>query len=129
MLTDFCSSPTKEHWIAVKRILRYLKGTPNYGLTYSSNVDTDGPLIGYSDANWAGVVNDCKSTSGYFFIMSGAAVSWKSQKQTCVLDTTIELQYCPTRDMIADILTKGLTYDKFSRLSTLSGVKEQSDLK
>ena len=84
MLTDFCSSPTKEHWIAVKRILRYLKGTPNYGLTYSSNVDTDGPLIGYSDANWAGVVNDCKSTSGYFFIMSGAAVSWKSQKKTNV---------------------------------------------
>ena len=55
----FCSSPTKEHWIAVKRILRYLKGTPNYGLTYSSNVDTDGPLIRYSDANWAGDVNDC----------------------------------------------------------------------
>ena len=193
----FCSSPTKEHWIAVKRILRYLKGTPNYGLAYSSNVDTDGPLIGYSDADWAGDVNDCKSTSGYFFIMSGAAVSWKSQKQTCValstaeaeyialaaatqeatwmrqlledlhsgqieptvicednqsaiciaqnpqyhnrtkhidikyhyvrekvLDTTIELQYCPTRDMIADILTKGLTYDKFSRLRMLSGVKE-----
>ena len=46
-----------------------------------------------------------------------------------VLDTTIELRYCPTRDMIADILTKGLTYDKFSRLRTLSGVKEQSDFK
>ena len=198
----FCSSPTKEHWTAVKRILRYLKGTPNYGLTYSRNVNTDGTLIGYSDADWAGDANDRKSTSGYFFMMSGAAVSWKSQKQTCValstaeaeyialaaatqeatwmrqlledlhngqieptvtcednqfaisiaqnpqyhkrtkhidikyhyvrekvLDTTIKLRYCPTSDMIADILTKGLTYDKFSRLRALSGVKEQSDFK
>ena len=46
-----------------------------------------------------------------------------------VIDTTIELQYCPTSDIIADILTKGLTYDKFSRLRALSGVKEQSDFK
>ena len=65
----FCSSPTKEHWTAVKRI-RYLKGTPNYSLTYSRNIDTDGTLIGYSDADWAGDANDRKSTSGYFF-MSG----------------------------------------------------------
>ena len=46
-----------------------------------------------------------------------------------VLDTTIELWYCPTSDMLADILTKGLTYDKFSRLHALSGVKEQSNFK
>ena len=46
-----------------------------------------------------------------------------------VVDTTIELQYCPTSDMIADILTKGLTYDKFSRFRALSGVKKQSDFK
>ena len=46
-----------------------------------------------------------------------------------VLDTTIELRYCPTSDMLADILTEGLMYNKFSRLCALSGVKEQSDFK
>ena len=75
----FCSSPSKEHWTAVKRILRYLKGTSNYGLSYLRN-DNNDTLVGYSDADWAGDVNDCKSTSGYLFMMSGAAVSWKSQK-------------------------------------------------
>ena len=66
-----CSSPTKEHWTVVKHILRYLKGTSNYGLSYSRNDDTD-TLIGYSDADWAGDVNDRKSTSGYLFMVSGA---------------------------------------------------------
>ena len=77
---NFCSSPTKEHWTAVKRNLRYLKGTPNYGLSYSRNDDINGALIGYSDADWAGDVNDRKSTSGYLFMMSGAAISWKNLK-------------------------------------------------
>lgn len=80
----FCSNPTTELWTAVKRILRYLKGTPTYGLMYTTSGDTSGILIGYSDADWADDVNDRKSTSGYLFMMSGAAVSWKSQKQTCV---------------------------------------------
>ena len=47
----------------------------------------------YSDANWAGDTNNRKSTSGYFFMMSGAAVSWKSQKQTCVALSTAEAEY------------------------------------
>lgn len=71
----FYSCPTKEHWTALKRILRYTKGMSNYGLTYLRNDDIDGVFIRYSDANWAGYVNNCKSTSGYLFMMSGAAVS------------------------------------------------------
>ena len=44
-----------------------------------------------------------------------------------VLNSTIELKYCHTSEMIADNLTKGLTYDKFIWLREMSGVKEQSD--
>ena len=89
----FCSSPTKEHWTAVKCIFRYLKGTYNYGLLYSPNADNDGTMIGYSDTDWAGDMNDRKSTSGYLCMMSGAAVSWKSRKQTCVALSTAEAEY------------------------------------
>ena len=59
MLPD---SPTKEQWVAVKRILRYLKGTIDYGLMYSKNGKNDKMITRYSDADWAGDVNDKKST-------------------------------------------------------------------
>ena len=87
----FCAKPTKEHWIAVKRILRYLKGTTNYGLLYRK--DAADTVTGYSDADWAGDVGDRKSTSGYVFIQGGAAVSWKSSKQSCVALSTAEAEY------------------------------------
>lgn len=90
----FCSNLTTEHWVAVKRILRYLKGTISYGLEYSMNEEDDENILsGYSDADWAGDANDQKSTSGYLFLMSGAAISWKSKKQTCIALSTAEAKY------------------------------------
>ena len=87
----FCSKPTKEHWVAVKRILRYLKGTSNYGICY--NGDTEGEVVGFSDSDWAGDISDRKSTSGFVFIQAGGAISWKSSKQTCVALSTAEAEY------------------------------------
>ena len=87
----FCSKPTKQHWTAVKRIMRYLRGTQNYGILYTRDCVTD--VEGYSDADWAGDVNDRKSTSGYVFTISGGAVSWKSKKQTSVALSTAETEY------------------------------------
>ena len=49
--------------------------------------------IGYTDTDWAGDVDDCKSTSGYIFLLCGGAVSWKSQKQRCVALSTAEADY------------------------------------
>ena len=90
-VAKFCSKPSKEHWVAVKRIMRYLKGTLNYGLLYKKNkLNT---CVGYSDADWAGDVNDRKSTSGYIFQVGGTAVSWKSQKQSCTALSTAEAEY------------------------------------
>ena len=90
-VTRFCAKPTVEHWTAVKRILRYLKGTSNLGLLYRE--DTPAEITGYSDADWAGDVGDRKSTSGYVFLLGGAAISWKSSKQTCVALSTAEAEY------------------------------------
>ena len=77
-VAKFCAQPTKQHWIAVKRIMRYLKGTVKLGLLYSK--DGSRKCIGYSDADWAGDIDDRRSTSGYLFQVSGAAVSWRSKK-------------------------------------------------
>ena len=61
----FCAQPSNTHWSAVKRIMRYLKGTLNLALMFKSN--NEGELVGFSDADWAGDLNDRKSTSGYVF--------------------------------------------------------------
>ena len=92
IVTRFCSKPNKQHWVAVKRILRYLKGTVNHGLMYSKQ-DDNKTMLGYSDSDWAGDLIDRKSTSGYLLMMSGASVSWKSKKQTCVVLSTAEAEY------------------------------------
>ena len=89
----FCVNPSKQHLTAVKRILRYLKGSVHLGLLYSKDSNTDCLCVGYSDADWAGDIKDRKSTSGYLFKLSGAAVSWRSKKQVCVALSTAESEY------------------------------------
>ena len=90
-LARFSSNPTENHWKALKRVLRYLRGTVNFGILYSPNSSPE--CIGFSDADWAGDTNDRKSTSGYLFILSGGAVTWKSKKQSCVALSTAEAEY------------------------------------
>ena len=90
-LARFCSKPTKAHWTAMKRVLRYLKGTVNYGIRYSQKSSSD--CVGFSDADWAGDIDDRKSTSGYLFQISGGPVAWKSKKQSCVALSTAEAEY------------------------------------
>ena len=192
----FCAKPSNEHWTAIKRILRYLKGTTHFGLHYSDIAPPD--CVGYSDADWAGDTGDRKSTSAYVFLLGGAAISWKSNKQSCVALSTAEaeyvalsaaaqeaiwlqqllsdllnknirettilednqsaiclaknqhvhgktkhvdikyhfvrelveagrinLSYCPSEDMIADMLTKGLPISQFEKLRQLAGVAQQ----
>jgi len=89
-VAKFCANPTKEHWTAVKRILRYLNGTLDFGLLYDKENESE--CIGYSDADWAGDLNDRRSTSGYLFQMCGTAVSWRSKKQTRVALSTAEAE-------------------------------------
>ena len=64
-LSQFMVEPRRVHWIAAKHVLRYLKGTVDYGLRYT--YDHEMSLVGYTDADWAGSVTDRKSTSGCCF--------------------------------------------------------------
>ena len=69
--------------------MRYLNGTLDYGPLYSDNATMER----FSDADWSGDLDDRKSTSGYVFMMSGAAISWNSKKQSCVALSTAEAEY------------------------------------
>ena len=195
-LAKFCGKPTKSHWTALKRVLRYLKGTVNYGILYRrQQTPQKSEFVGFSDADWAGDVSDRRSTSGYVFCMCGGAISWRSKKQDSVALSTaeaeyialssaaqesvwlrrlttelgqvssrpttiyednqsaismcknpqyhgrakhidirhhyireqvsnkmIEVKYCPTDKMAADIFTKGLTREQFCRLREKIGI-------
>jgi len=191
------SRPGNQHWVGVKRVLRYIKGTLDYGLLYKTT-NRNGEvsdLRGYADADWAGDVTTRKSTSGYVFQIGSSTVSWSSKRQSVVaLSSTeaeyvalshatqeatwlrnllqsmgfdqanpmtifednqgtialaknpkhhartkhidikyhfirdaisekkIQLDYCPTNEMIADILTKSLARPQFEKLRSGLGV-------
>ncbi len=188
VVSKFNSRPTEAHLTSVKRILRYLRGTINLALKYHKLPKRPESLIGYSDADWAGDLDDRHSTTGNVFLMAGGAISWLSKKQASVAlstseaeyvalslatqeaiwlrrllteigvpsgpvmvmednqgaiaiarnpiahsrtkhidiryhyirealqDDVISLQYCPTNEMIADLLTKPLSKPQFERL-------------
>jgi hypothetical protein len=178
--------------MAVKRIMRYLKGNLDLKLQLGGQHIK---LMGYCDANWAGDVNDRRSTTGYAFSLGDGVVSWSSKMQlTVALSTTemeymaasqctreaiwlrqllddvrckydagtlimcdnqgaialaknpvyhartkhievhhyfvrekvargaIILEYCPTEDMLADVLTKALARDRHERLISNMGI-------
>ena len=70
--------PRHVHLIAAKHIIRYLKGTIDYGLKYEENQNIN--LEGYVDSDWVGSAIDRKSTSGCFFSMGSSVISWFSRK-------------------------------------------------
>ena len=78
MLGKYLSDPDQSHWKAVKKVLRYLQGTKDFMLTYWCTDTLE--VVGFSDSNYAGCVDDKKSTSGYIFMMAEGAISWKSVK-------------------------------------------------
>ena len=73
--------PTEAHLTAVKRVLHYLSGTRDLTLQHRNSEE---PLTGYSDADWAGDHYDRHSTSGNVFIFGGGVISWSSKKQAVV---------------------------------------------
>ena len=91
LLARFASNPSIEHIIAIKRVLRYLKGTRHLGITYSYNNDLN--IIGYCDADYAGDIASAKSTSGYIFYIANAPFMWKSKLQSIIAQSSTESEY------------------------------------
>eukprot|EP00253_Pinus_taeda_P034065 PITA_34065 len=90
-LSQAMVQPTKLFWKKVKHVLRYLKGTSQYGLWYKQ---TEGvKLQGFTNADWAGSPSDQKSTSRGIFNLGSTAVSWYIRKQRSVALSSIEAEY------------------------------------
>ena len=101
-LSQFSSNLTKQHLQALKRVLRYLKGTKGLGLTYQKNEKRE--LVGWTDFSWACDINDSRSTSEYLLQLNGAAVSWCSQKQLTVTKFICEAEYMGQSDASSKIV-------------------------
>jgi hypothetical protein len=87
----FSKNPGKAHWAAVKRILSYLAGTTTHGILFSGEGRTN--LVGYTDYDNAGDMENRRSTSGYIFLHLGGAISWGSKRQSCTVISTTEAEY------------------------------------
>ncbi|XP_062087593.1 secreted RxLR effector protein 161-like, partial [Humulus lupulus] len=90
VVSRYQSNPGRQHWAAVKHILKYLRRTKDYMLVYSGgSLDP----IGYTDSDFQTDVDDRKSTSGMVFTLGGGAVIWRSVKQSAISDSTMEAEY------------------------------------
>jgi hypothetical protein len=87
----FQANPKESHLTAVKRIIRYVNDTLLYGIWYSR--ETNLVVAGYSDADWAGNIDDRKSTSGGCFYVGNNLVAWMSKKQAYISLSTAEAEY------------------------------------
>jgi len=87
------ANPGTEHQHALDHLFQYLRGTLDYKLVYRCGVSGGNSILGYVDADWGSDVNDCKSTSGYVFTLSGGAISWSSKKQSAVALSSTKAKY------------------------------------
>ncbi|XP_071700167.1 uncharacterized protein [Rutidosis leptorrhynchoides] len=99
-LSHFMHAPSQHHWRALKRVLRYLKGTIQHGLILRRSNDSH--LYMYSDADWVGDVNDRVSTTGYLLFLGRNPISWSSKKQTTVARSSTEAEYKAVASALAE---------------------------
>ena len=108
-LSRFVSSPGSSHMKAVKHLLRYLRGSREMGLNYSrpSNhgpMDKPNVLWGFVDSDWAGCQDTRRSTSGFTLMLNGAAVSWKSKRQTVVALSSAEAEFVAASSLVQEVI-------------------------
>ncbi|XP_073223568.1 secreted RxLR effector protein 161-like [Cicer arietinum] len=94
VISIFMHDPRKTHLIATKRILRYIKGTKEFGLLFSNGSKGErSELVGYLYSYWCGDITDRRSTSGYVFKFNESAISWCTKKQPVIALSSCEAEY------------------------------------
>ncbi|XP_068309679.1 secreted RxLR effector protein 161-like [Pyrus communis] len=129
VLGRFQSNPGTAHWVAAKKVLRYLKRTRDFMLTYSYVDKLE--LVGFTDSDLAGCVDDRKSTNGYIFLLANGAVSWKNAKQKGLeiidnVDRPLKL-YCDNKAAV--FFSKNNKRSYASRLMDIKYLKVRDEVK
>ncbi|KAJ0603580.1 putative RNA-directed DNA polymerase [Helianthus annuus] len=102
VVSQFMHQPQVTHMEAVWRIIRYLKGTPGHGVLFKTNGHLETQV--YTDAYWAGDKGNQRSTSGYFTLVGGNLVTWRSKKQKVVALSSAEAEFRGIARGLAEIL-------------------------
>ena len=93
-LSQFTQNPGPEHWIALKRVFRYLQGTQNLSLVYGGALSSPNQiLMAYTDADYRSNPNNRRSISGSTYIIAGAVIGWMSKKQSVTATSTCDAEY------------------------------------
>lgn len=116
LISRYMGKPTELHFQAVKRVLRYLNGTTNFEIFYKKGGSKS--LIGYTDSDYAGDVEDRKSTSGYVFMLGSRAISWSSKKQPIVTLSTIEAEFVADASCASQAIWMKRIFEKWSQLQS-----------
>jgi hypothetical protein len=102
VLSQYSSKYTKYHWDGIIKVFRYLQSTKDLALRYDG--EDSNALHGYSDSDWGGDKETRRSTTGYTFLMAGAAICWKSRRQVTVAGSTVEAEYMALADATKEAL-------------------------
>lgn len=103
------ANPAKDHWRVVKWILRYFKGTLNYGLLCGGIRQNQSLAVGYVDSDYTGDLDNRRSLTGYIFTINNCTISWKSALQSVVALSTTEAEYTTIAEANKEaILLKGM---------------------
>jgi hypothetical protein len=102
LVSQFMTAPRSAHYVAVLRILRYVKGTLFHGLHFSSHSSLD--LRVYSDADCAGDPTYRRSTTSYCFLLGDSLISWRNKKQSVVARSSTKAEYRALADTTSELL-------------------------
>ncbi|GJV22463.1 ribonuclease H-like domain-containing protein, partial [Tanacetum coccineum] len=113
----YMHDPRELHFAALKRVMRYVRGTMDFGLQLYISATTS--LVGYIDADWAGCSSTCRSTSGYCVFLGDNLLSWSAKRQHTLSCSSAEAEYRGVANVVAETAwLRNLLRELHSLLST-----------
>jgi hypothetical protein len=123
MVSRYMANPGKEHWQAVKWLLRYLRGTLDVGLMFQWEKSSEPHVSGYVDSDYAGDLDRRRSTTGYVFTLAHGPISWRSMLQPTVALSTTEAEYMAVTEAVKEALwLQGLVGDSEEKTRLMIGI-------